>query len=227
MLVDTSPELRLQCLACGIRAVDAVLFTHHHMDHIAGLDDLRRFNWLQRSVLHCYAQAVDAEAITRTFSYAFIDDPDYPSHKPNLEFHIIDGPFTVTALPPPAIADSHPAPGSAPRATARVVPIPLQHGPTPVLGFRFDGFAYCTDCNHIPDRSLALLKELDVLVLDALRYKPHPTHFNVEQAVNWARRIGAKQTYFTHIAHELLHERLNRELPDGMALGFDGQVIEV
>ncbi len=215
VLVDTPPELRLQCLANGIRRADAVLFTHHHADHVTGLDDLRRFNWIQGGALPCYAQQQDIAAITRMFAYAFDSDPDYLSHKPDLEFRAIDGPIELRLQTPDDTRH------------CTVIPIPLRHGPTAVLGFRFGNFAYCTDCNDIPDGSLELLAGLEVLILDALRRRPHPTHFNVEQAVAWAYRIGARQTYFTHIAHELLHQRINHELPMGMRLGYDGQVIEL
>ena len=231
LLVDTAPELRLQCLANDIRRVDAVLFTHHHADHVTGLDDLRRFNWLQETIMRCYAQEEDITAIKRMFAYAFDDDPDYPSHKPDLEFIPIEGPIQVTTsrrLQParPAEKNGHGDPVQ-PAATCTILPIPLLHGRTPVLGFRFGNFAYCTDCSHIPDDSMQLLQNLDVLILDALRRRPHPTHFNLEQAVEWAGRIGAKQTYFTHIAHELMHAKTNSELPANMQLGHDRQVIEL
>ena len=217
VLVDTSPELRLQCLANDIRRVDAVLFTHHHADHITGLDDLRRFNWLQRTRLCCYAQPDDVRGIGQMFSYAFEDDPDYPSHKPDLEFMPVDGPIELK----PTGDGAEESPG------VTVIPVPLQHGSTSVLGFRFGRFAYCTDCNFIADDSLEKLADLDVLVLDALRLRPHPTHFNLEQAIDWARRINAGHTYFTHIAHEILHERIDTQLPDNMSLGYDGMVIEM
>jgi len=216
VLVDAAPELRLQCLANGIRQVDAVLFTHHHADHVTGLDDLRRFNWLQQGTVRCYAQQDDIRAIKRMFAYVFEDDPDYPSHKPDLDFTPIEGPLELVSA----------TPGSA-RGSLTAVPVPLMHGPTAVLGFRFGRFAYCTDCNYIPQQSLELLADLDVLILDAVRRRPLPTHFNLEQAVEWSYRIAAKQTYFTHIAHELLHERVNKELPMGMRLIYDGQVIEL
>ncbi len=207
ILIDTSPELRVQCLACRITRVDAVLFTHAHADHVVGLDDLRRFNWLQKSPLTCYGDAQTIRTLERMFSYAFDHRQSYISSKPQLFLSEITGPFELVGQ--------------------RIVPIPLFHGPLPVLGFRFGGFAYCTDCSVIPDGSFELLKDLDVLVLDALRHKPHPTHFTLEQAVEAAGRIGAKQTYFTHIAHELGHASTNASLPAGMALGYDGQVIEL
>ncbi len=208
VLVDTTPELRLQCLDNGVRRVDAVLFTHHHADHVVGIDDLRRFNWLQRDVLPCYASQRTAQALRRMFGYAFVDEAGYPSAKPQLVLNVIDeDPIELFGR--------------------RIVPIPLMHGKLPVLGFRFGSFAYCTDCGEIPERSMALLRDLDVLVLEALRIRPHPAHFNLEQAVDAARRIGAKQTYFTHIAHELKHADVNAELPDNMALAYDGQVFHV
>lgn len=205
LLVDTSPELRLQCVANHIRRVDAVLFTHHHIDHIAGLDDLRRFNWIQQKAIPCYGQAETLERLRAMFAYAFEDDSDYPSAKPQLALHEIEGAFEIGGV--------------------RVTPIPLLHGRLPVLGYRVGNFAYCTDVSEIPRESWPLLAGLDVLILDALRKRPHPTHFSLEQAVDHARRIGARQTFFTHIAHELPHEDTNRGLPAGMALAYDGQVI--
>ena len=147
------------------------------------------------------------DELGRMFHYAFHDDPDYPSAKPRLRQVEIDGPFSVGGRP--------------------VVPIELFHGRLPVLGFRFGPFAYCTDCSVVPDSSLALLGGLDVLILDALRRTPHPAHFTIDEAVEMARKIGAKQTYFTHMTHELAHEATNAELPDGVALGYDGLRISV
>ncbi|GMU34342.1 MAG: MBL fold metallo-hydrolase [Planctomycetia bacterium] len=206
LLVDTSPELRLQCLANDIRRADAVLYTHHHIDHVAGLDDLRRFNWVQDQALPCYGQAETLERLRNMFPYVFEQDADYPSAKPRLALHEINGPFEIGGR--------------------TITPIPLLHGTLPVLGFRVGNFAYCTDVGKIPESSWPLLEGLDVLVLDALRKRPHPTHFNLEQAVEHAHKIGAKRTFFTHIAHELPHAETNRELPAGMALAHDGLVIE-
>lgn len=207
ILIDTSPELRLQCLANGVSRVDAILFTHPHADHVTGLDDVRRFNALRGSTLPCYGLADTLDVIVRMFPYAFVDDPGYPSAKPRLSLHPVDGPFDLFG--------------------AQVVPVPLLHGQMTVLGYRFGRFAYCTDVSAIPSDSWRLLDALDLLVLDGLRHRPHPTHFNLEQAVAAAARISARRTLFTHIAHELSHAKVNAVLPPGMALAYDGQVVEV
>lgn len=207
VLIDTSPELRLQCLACGVNRVDAILYTHHHADHIVGLDDVRRFNWLQQTVLNVYGAAATLARVRQMFGYAFTEDPEYPSVKPTLKAVEIDGPFELFGR--------------------RVVPIPYLHGLLPVLGFRLGDMAYCPDCNLIPEQSRGLLSGLEILFLDATRRRPHPTHFNLEQAIAEARRIGAKRTYFTHIAHELGHAATNAELPPGMELAYDGLVCTV
>jgi phosphoribosyl 1,2-cyclic phosphate phosphodiesterase len=206
LLVDTGPELRLQCLACGVRRVDAILYTHAHADHVVGLDDVRRFNWVQHSALNVYGAAATLKRIHSMFRYAFEDQPDYPSAKPALHAVPITGPFELFGR--------------------RVIPIPYQHGTQMVLGFRVGDIAYCPDCSFIPDESRALLAGLEVLVLDGLRRRPHPTHFNLEQAVEEAHRIGARRTYLTHIAHELLHAPTNAELPPGIELAYDGLVCE-
>lgn len=203
LLVDTAPELRLQCVAQGVARVDAILLTHHHADHLAGMDDVRRFNWLMRRAIPLYGTERSLAAAKRMFPYAFGLDSQSAHSRPELEpVTIDDQPFEIDHR--------------------RIVPIPLRHGPTSVLGFRFGDFAYCTDCNEIPTDSLERLRGLDVLILDALRHTPHPAHFNLEQAVEMAGRIGAKQTYFTHIAHEILHASTTRDLPAGVHLAYDG-----
>lgn len=206
VLIDTAPELRLQCLACDVSHVHAVLYTHAHADHIVGLDDLRIFNWRNGGVLDVYGPANALDRITRMFAYAFNDDPNYPSAKPQLRAVPVDGPFELFGR--------------------TITPIPYFHGPLPLFGYRVGDIAYCPDCNRIPDESLKLLEGLDVLVLDALRRRPHPTHFNLEQAIEMAHRINARRTIFTHIAHELGHAETNAELPARMELGYDGLVCE-
>jgi len=203
LLVDTSPELRLQCIANQINRVDAVLYTHHHADHVTGLDDLRRFNWLMRQPVDCYGLPRTMTALRRMFSYAFDAAKDSPHSRPQLVLHEMgEQPIEIAGV--------------------RVEPIPLMHGPLPVLGFRIGRLAYCTDCSFIPEDSMAKLKGLDVLILDALRHTPHPTHFNLEQAIVAANRICAKKTFFTHITHELHHESTTSALSEGMSLAYDG-----
>ena len=206
VLVDTTPELRLQCLANGVDCIDAIVFTHGHADHIMGLDDVRRFNYIKGGPLDVWADAATMGTLKRCFEYAFkAPEPDLKVFRPYLIARQIEGPFEIGGV--------------------RWTPIPLLHGQMPVLGFRVGNLAYCTDVSAIPEPSFALLEGLDVLVLDALQYKRHITHFSVEQAIEAARRIGAKQTLFTHVAHSLPYVATNRELPDGMRLAYDGQMV--
>jgi len=154
-----------------IDRVDAVLYTHHHADHVAGLDDMRRFNHLMHATIRCHATEQTITSLRRMFAYAFAPASDDPTSRPRLELCPIDhAPFHVGSL--------------------LVTPIPLFHGEMPILGFRIGKMAYCTDCSRIPESSYPLLEGLDLLILDALRHRPHPTHFNLEQAVAEAGRIG-------------------------------------
>ncbi len=207
VLIDTAPELRLQCIANNVQRVDAVLYTHAHADHVVGLDDLRRFNERQGGPLPCYGTKMTLDHLQRMFGYAFTDTPSYPSTKPRLLPVEIDGGFELFGR--------------------RVEPIRLVHGDVCVLGYRIGRFAYCTDCNDIPPASQEQLRDLDVLVLDALRIRPHPTHLNLEQALDWAKRIGARRTIFTHIAHEILHAEVQATLPAGIDLACDGMVVPI
>jgi phosphoribosyl 1,2-cyclic phosphate phosphodiesterase len=207
VLVDAGPDLRAQALRHGITRVDAILFTHGHADHILGMDDVRQFNAMQRGAMPCYGDPQTLDDIRRMFAYVF--DPATPKGGgvPRLELFTVVGPFCVADLD--------------------VEPIPIFHGKRPILGFRFGSFAYLTDTNGIPDDSMALLDGLDTLVLDALRHRPHPTHFTLEQAVTVARQVGARRTFFTHIAHDLPHAATCASLPDGMALAHDGLAVDV
>ena len=206
VLVDTTPELRLQCIANNVDHIDAIVFTHAHADHIMGLDDVRRFNYIKGGPLDVWADAKTHHTLDRCFAYAFKPpDLEQKVFRPHLVRRTIEGPFDINGV--------------------RWTPIPLMHGDMPILGYRVGNLAYCTDVSLIPERSFALLKGLDLLVLDALQYKKHITHFSVEQAIEASKRIGAKQTLFTHIAHSLPHELTNRELPDGIRLAYDGQAV--
>lgn len=204
ILVDTTPEFRLQAIRANLTHLDAVLFTHSHADHIVGLDDLRRYSTKLGRALDVYGNAETIDRLQRMFRYAFDFDPNYPSEKPRLAGHVPEGPFEAAGVP--------------------VTPIPYLHGQTDVWGYRIGGIAYCTDCNLIPESSMPLLEDLDVLILDAVRLRPHATHFNLEQAIDVAQRIGAIRTYFTHIAHEIKHAAITPTLPERMALAHDGLV---
>ena len=206
MLVDAGPDLREQALAYGIRRVDAIVFTHGHADHILGLDDVRRFNYMQKRPMACYADPLTIADIRQAFSYAFNPVTQKGGGLPQLVTFTIHGAFCV---------GGH-----------EVIPVPLYHGARPILGLRFGAFAYLTDCNRIPDASWPMLEGLDVLVIDALRDRPHPTHFTVAEAVEASRRIAARRTYFTHMCHDLPHAATSARLPDGVELAYDGLVVE-
>lgn len=205
VLVDAGPDLRQQALRVRLRQVDAILFTHGHADHILGLDETRRFTGASKQAMPCYADEATIADIRRMFAYVF--DPDTPrgGGLPDLDLRAVAGPIVIGG--------------------STVTPVPLMHGKRPILGYRFGDFAYLTDCNAIPDESWALLEGLDIVVLDALRHRSHPTHFSVSEAIEAARTIGARQTYFTHMCHDLLHAETCASLPDGMALAYDGLVL--
>lgn len=207
LLVDTATELRLQARRASLRRVDAILYTHSHADHICGLDDVRRFNDIQRTSIPCYGTRETVDNLARQFWYAFADT-QLGGGKPRLELIAVDPrqPPTVLGLP--------------------VVPVPVWHGRLEVLGYRFGDLGYVTDVSAIPDESLALLEGLDVLVLDALRWRPHPTHFSVDQALEVVRLLKPRRTFFTHICHDLDHAQTEASLPDDVRLAYDGLVLE-
>lgn len=207
VLVDAGPDLRAQALAHRIARVDAVIFTHGHADHILGLDDLRRYNALQGGAMPCYADVQTIADIRRMFAYVF--DPATPKGGgvPVLELFAIAGAFCI--------------------GRTEVVPVPVYHGRRPILGFRLGPFAYLTDCSRIPEASWELLGGVQIAVLDALRDRPHPTHFTLGEAVEAAGRLAAQQTYFTHMCHDLPHAATCARLPPSMQLAYDGLVVEL
>jgi phosphoribosyl 1,2-cyclic phosphate phosphodiesterase len=207
VLVDTSTDLRAQALANDVRRVDAILFTHAHADHVFGIDEVRRFNHVQRSPIPIMASPGALADIRQTFAYIFNPPPAHGGGVPKLVPFAIGGPFSLGGL--------------------EVVPVPVLHGPLPVLGFRIGAFAYLTDCNEIPEPSWPLLAGVRTLVLDALRERPHSTHFNIDQAVAVVARLKPERAYFTHIAHDLPHAATCARLPTGVELAYDGQVLEI
>ncbi|MBD1209226.1 MAG: MBL fold metallo-hydrolase [Ignavibacteria bacterium] len=208
VVIDTSADFRYQMLRENVKKIDAVVFTHHHFDHIGGFDDVRAFNFMLRKALPIYLMQETLDNLERTFIYAFMDTGQKGGGVPVVEQHIIDKEaFTVGDID--------------------FIPIPMMHGKMRVNGYRIGNFAYCTDTNFISEESFALLRNLDILILDALRYESHTTHFSVGEALAAAKRIGAKQTYFTHIAHNIKHDDLESRLPSGIAICYDGLHFEM
>jgi phosphoribosyl 1,2-cyclic phosphate phosphodiesterase len=206
VLVDTTPDLRSQALAHDLDRVDAILFTHCHADHVMGLDEVRRFNVLQQAAIPCYGDPRTLKELRRTFAYIF-DSADEGGGIPRIHLYPVGGPFSVGG--------------------ETVTPVPLWHGRREILGFRVRDFAYLTDCSDIPDSSWALLEGLDTLAIDALRHRPHPTHFTVEQALAVSVRLGVRRTWLTHICHDLPHAATNASLPDGVEMAYDGLIIDI
>jgi len=207
VLVDTTPDLRQQCLTNDVTRVDAILFTHSHADHICGFDDIRRFNQLQQTPIVCYGDADTLADLRRMFTYVFTGPKQQGGGVPQVRASVVGGPFSLGAV--------------------EIIPVPVLHGILPVLGFRVGSFAYLTDCNKIPETSWPLLDGVKTVILDALRWRPHSTHFSVDEAVAVVARLGAERAYFTHITHDLGHADTCARLPPGVQLAYDGQVIDV
>jgi phosphoribosyl 1,2-cyclic phosphate phosphodiesterase len=213
LLIDTPPDLRSQLLREQIGLIHSVIYTHEHADHLFGLDDLRIFADYLGHDLPVYCNESVEGRIRKAYDYAFDEATRHyrAGGLPKLVLQRIGaGPIEILG--------------------SRITPIPLLHGRdpqagTPVLGFRCGNIAYCTDTNGIPDRSWELLQGLDVLILDGLRHRPHPTHFSLEEAVETARQLQPRRTLFTHICHDLEHEATNASLPPGMELAYDGMVL--
>jgi len=202
IVVDTTPDFRYQMLRAGVTKLDAVLFTHPHKDHIAGLDDIRAFNFFSGKPMPVYANEMTQEVIIREFPYAFTDFR-YPG-LPEIQLNTI-------ATDPFMIGD------------IRVEPIPVWHLKMPVLGFRFGSFTYITDANRIDESEKPKIRGSGVLVLNALRKEKHISHFNLQEAISMTRELGIPTAYFTHISHQLgKHAEVNPELPSGMELAYDG-----
>ena len=206
ILIDTSPDFRQQFLRKKVDRIDAVLFTHVHADHIFGLDDLRRFCWMQKERIPIYGSQDSVDHLKNIFTYAF-GAGELRYGVPNLEANIVSGKFEIAKID--------------------ILPIQLLHGKNIIFGYRINNFAYCTDVSKIPEQSYADLENLDVLVLDALREKPHPTHFSIKRAIKEAKIINSRQTYFTHMNHIIDHEKHGKSLPESIDFAFDGLEIEI
>jgi phosphoribosyl 1,2-cyclic phosphate phosphodiesterase len=207
VVIDTTPDFRFQALRAGLERLDAIVFTHAHADHIMGLDDVRPFNYRQRSGIPVYGAPETIGTVRRVFEYIFAE-VEHDSHVPHLETHMLDGaPFDLFGV--------------------GFTPVLLHHGRSRVYGYRFGSAAYLTDHNDIPEASLELLRGLDVLFLDALRHQPHPTHTTVRRALEYVEELKPRRAFFTHICHDLPHEETERSLPPHVRLAYDGLEIRV
>jgi phosphoribosyl 1,2-cyclic phosphate phosphodiesterase len=201
VIIDTGPDFRMQALREGIDHVDAVLYTHSHADHILGLDDLRPLSFRHKSKIPLYADDDSARVIERIFDYTFDKTAWYPT-RARVEMHRMGASVEIEG--------------------AIFQRIPLTHGRIEVAGFRFGNAAYLTDMNDIPESSLAMLQDLDVVILDALRRTPHPSHATLEQAIAFVARMQPRQAFFTHMSHDVSHAETNKELPENIQLAYDG-----
>lgn len=208
ILIDVSNDFRLQMLQYDISHIDGVLLTHHHFDHISGIDDMRQYNFIQKSPINFYANRKTIKEVKTTFRYAFDDFTQKGGGLPQLDFNIIDDKaFFVNNL--------------------TIIPIQVFHGDLNILGFRINNLVYITDANYIPEKSFEKMMNLEILILNTLKYRPHPTHFNLDQSIEIAKRVNAKLTYFTHLCHDLEHDKVNSMLPDGIQLAYDGLEITI
>lgn len=205
ILIDTTPDFREQALREGVRQLDAVLYTHAHADHILGLDDLRPLSFRRQQRIPLYASDTVARVVRGMFRYIFDDEYKYGTMA-QVELHTVSGPLELYG--------------------ARFEPVKVLHGDTEIYGYRFGSAAYLTDFSTIPETSFAQLQNLDILFLDALRHKPHPTHSTVENSVRIVERLRPQRAFFTHICHDLPHEATNASLPPHVRLAHDGLKLE-
>lgn len=210
-MVDTTPDFRAQCIRENITHLDAILYTHEHSDHILGMDELRRFTTLNGRRLPAYGSPEVLAYLRRIFPYALQNPPLYPG-LPQVDLHCIEGPFALGPF--------------------QVTPYRMPHGLIETLGFRFDDssgprFAYLTDCKEVSLPIRKSIQGVPLLILDALRKKPHPTHLSVEGALEVVRDVKPQQAFFMHIAHDLDHDETNSELPEGVSLAFDQLTISM
>lgn len=206
ILIDTSTDLRYQALTFRIERVDAVFFTHAHADHIHGMDELRSFNHLQDEPIPCYGSRETMEAIKTKFNYIF-DDTGKNNWTPKLIINVVNGLFDLCSL--------------------RILPISIFHGDNTILGYRMNDVAYLTDCSGIPDYSIDSLRGMALLILDATRYQPHSKHYGLSQAIEAIEELKPERAILTHLSHAFDHDKVNKELPAGIELSYDGMKLEV
>jgi phosphoribosyl 1,2-cyclic phosphate phosphodiesterase len=208
ILVDTGPDLRVQCLANGIRTVDAIIYTHEHADHVHGIDDVRSLNYNRNAPIPAYAPPDVLEGLCARFPYVFRDPANRPGwFRPALIPHPIDGPFAIGGV--------------------EVVPFPQWHGRLPTLGLRFGRFAYSTDTKRLPDEAFAALEGVEVWIVDCLGRTPNPAHANLPETLAWIARVRPRLAVLTHMNHSVSYRELIDELPDGVVPGHDGMVLEI
>lgn len=205
-LIDCGPDFRTQAMAHGIEDVDFVVLTHTHADHVNGLDDLRAYNMIHKHPIDIYAQPDALDDIRTRFAYCFRPPPP-GGGIPDLNLRPIESDFEVDGV--------------------NFTVLPVFHGKLPIIGFRIGKFGYITDASQIPDESVERLRGVEVLITSALRHRPHPTHMSLDEAVDIAKRVGAKQTYFIHMSHDLEHEATNAALPRHVKLAYDGLVLNL
>lgn len=204
IVIDTTPDFRSQMLRSNVTKLDAVLITHHHKDHIAGLDDIKAYNYFLKQPMQVYANELTRQALEREFTYIFSENK-YPG-VPSVDMQIIKGEFMIGDIP--------------------VIPIKVWHLKMPVLGFRFGNFTYITDANRIEQSEKDKIKGTEILVLNALRHAKHISHFNIDEAIALSDELGIPQVYFTHISHQLgKHEEVTKSLPRKRSLAYDLQQI--
>ena len=206
ILIDSSTDLRFQALKHNITRLDAVLYTHSHADHTHGIDELRTFNFVNKMTIPCYGNELTINNLKKNFAYIF-DGVYSAGGKPKLELNIVNNDFDFDGT--------------------TIIPIEINHDTWIILGYRIGNLAYLTDCSGIPDDSMKKLQDLDVLILSALRYREHPAHFNVQEAVDMAKKINSKLTVFTHMGHEINYETLLNDLPDNIVPAYDGMEFEL
>jgi len=205
VLIDTGPDFRYQAIKNNIKNIDFVLYTHSHADHTHGIDDLRIYSYIRKDRINCFGNSYTIKDIKQNFSYIF--NPKNISGKPRLNMKIINGTFIEQKI--------------------QVVPLPIVHKDWDILGYRIDNFAYITDCSYIPEETIYKMQNLDLLILDALRFSKHDAHLSVDQAVEVSKKIKAKRTILTHMGSNLDYYELFSTLPKGIEPGYDGLLVEL